>query len=65
MPPKPIVDPVEFALKESDRMMILASQARQDGFVELSRWLLNNSEAARRWALSQMTSTQPNKRKTP
>ena len=40
----------EYALKESDRMRILASQYRQMGFKELSRWLRKNADDAMKWA---------------
>ena len=39
----------EFALKEADRMRILASQYRQMGFKELARWLRKNADDAMKW----------------
>lgn len=41
----------EYALRESNRMRILASQYRQMGFRELSRWMRKNADAALRWAV--------------
>jgi hypothetical protein len=40
----------EFALREADRMRVLASQYRQLGFPVLSAWLRQNADAALRWA---------------
>ena len=40
----------EFALRESDRMKILASEYRQMEFKELARWMQKNAEGALRWA---------------
>lgn len=41
----------EFALREADRMKILASQYRQLGFKELARHLDTNADRAREWAV--------------
>lgn len=40
----------EAALREADRMRILASQYKQLGFKELARFLNKNAEAALKWA---------------
>jgi len=40
----------ERALREADRMNILASQYRQLGFKELARYLKKNAENALKWA---------------
>lgn len=40
----------EAALKESDRMRIEASQAKQLGFKELARFLNKQADAALKWA---------------
>ena len=40
------------ALRESDRMRILASEYKQMGFKELAKWLRKNADAAMKWSAS-------------
>ena len=40
----------EFALREADRMRIMASEMKQCGFSELARFLQKNADAAMKWA---------------
>jgi hypothetical protein len=40
----------EWALKEADRMRIMASQVKQCGFIEYARWLRKNADNAMKWA---------------
>ena len=42
---------IDFALREADRMTILASEARQLGFREVERHLKAQAAGARAWAL--------------
>lgn len=40
----------DFALRESDRYRIMASEMAQLGFKEYARWLRKNAENAMKWA---------------
>jgi RecA-family ATPase len=43
----------ERALREAERMMILASNYKQMGFLVLAKFMKENSKAAFRWATQQ------------
>ena len=47
----------EAALRESDRMRILASQYRQLGFSTLARWINQNADAALKFATEKESDT--------
>lgn len=47
----------EAAMKESDRMRILASQYRQLGFYALARWMNQNADAALKFAMEKGSDT--------
>ena len=40
----------ELALREADRMRLLAGQYKQYGFVELAQFLRKSADAAMKWA---------------